>query len=211
MAARGLGAFDPNGRCARGAMNPWRGRETPNRCRANARGMGVTMDWGALLAWIGAVASAVIILLLKAHLGARHEERQTNRTTQLDDRRRRIETDRDLYASRLTTLVRSNLATYIRSGAWWTDDADRERLLLGLEQGAYEDFVDPEVNAAWVRLLRRTLLLAKRRGAGTITPRDVEEYNVVLRAWEDAAKRSFGPLPDPEDLTPRRGERGDAA
>jgi len=168
-------------------------------------------DWGALLAWIGAVASTVIVLLLKAHLGMRHEERQTKRTTTLEDRQRRIETDRALYGARLTTLVRLNLATYIRTGAWWTDAEDLKQLLLGLEQGAYEDFLDPEVNDAWVRLLRRTLALAKRRQTGLITPREVQEYNDVLRAWEDAAKRSFGPLPDAPDLTPRGRRRGEAA
>jgi hypothetical protein len=169
------------------------------------------MDWGALLGWIGAVASTAIILLLKWHLGVRNEERRTRRTTSLDDRQRHIATDRDIYGGRLTTLVRSHLATFIRSGKWWTDQDDLEQLLHSLEHGAYEDFIDPDVNAAWVRLLDTTVELARKRRAGTITLEDVQQYNDVHRAWEDAAKRSFGPLPEPAELIPRGRRSNDAA
>jgi hypothetical protein len=141
----------------------------------------------------------------------RNEERRTRRTTSLDDRQRHIATDRDLYAERLTTLVRSQLATYIRSGRWWNDGDDLNELLLGLEQGNYPDFLDPEVNAAWARLLSMTIALAKKRRAGTITALDVQYYNDLHRAWEDAARRSFGPLPEPPDLTPRGGRRSGRA
>src|SRR5437667_9364689 len=108
-----------------------------------------------------------------------------------------------MYGRRLTTLVQSYLATYIRAGKWWTDEADLERLVLSLEQGAYEDFLDPEVNDAWVMLVAITTRLARKRRAGTIAPEDIGEYNEIHRAWEDAAKRSFGPLPEPVELVPR--------
>src|SRR5439155_10639407 len=96
---------------------------------------------------IAGIASTASILILKAALEARQEERRTRLTTSLADRERRIETDRAMYGRRLTILVRSNLATLIRSGKWWTDERDLERLMLSLELGTYEDFVDPEVNA----------------------------------------------------------------
>src|SRR5438445_188544 len=84
----------------------------------------------------------------------------------------------------LTPLVRSNLATFIRSGKWWTDERDLERLMLSLEQGTYEDFVDPEVNVTWAKLVAKTIELARKRQAGTIAPEEVREYNETHRTWE---------------------------
>jgi hypothetical protein len=162
------------------------------------------MDWGALLTYLGGMASTAVILMLRAYLEGRRDERRMKRATRLDEAQRRIETDRATYRRRLTTLVQASLATYIRSGRWRTDDDDLDRLLMSLEQGAYEDFVDPEVNAAWTRLIAKTLLLVRRRRARTITPEDVAEYNELHRTWEDAAKRSFGPLPEPVELPTRR-------
>lgn len=159
------------------------------------------MEWGTVIGWIGGVASTAIILVLKAHLETRKEERRSRRATSLDDRQRRIETDRAIYRRRLTTLVRTNLATYIRSGRWRTDEND---LVRSLARGGYEDFLDPEVNARWVRLIARTVELARKRRDETIAPVEIEEYNELHRAWEDAAKRSFGPLPETAEVTPRR-------
>ncbi len=151
------------------------------------------MDWGAVLAWAGGIASTVMVLLLRAHIEARKEERRTRRTSSFMDRQRRIDTDRAIYQRRLTTLVRSNLAAYIRTGSWRVHEAN---LVQNLEHGAYEDFVDPEVNAAWLLLIAKSVELARKRKAGTIGPADIEDYNVVYRSWEDAAHRSFGPLPE---------------
>ena len=108
-----------------------------------------------------------------------------------------------MYGRRLTTLVQLNLATFIRSGKWWTDEEDLRRLVLSLEQGTYENFVDPAVSATWVKLVATTIVLARKRLAGTITPEDIQEYNEIHRAWEDAAKRSFGPLPETAEIAPR--------
>ncbi len=170
------------------------------------------MEWGTAIGWIGGVAATAIILILKAHLEARKEDRNTRRTTTLEDRQRRIETDRDIYARLLAMVGRSELPSFIRFGK---RVGPVEDALLSLEQGAYEDFVDPDVNAAWVRLIAKTVELARKRRAGTITPDEVQEYNEVYRAWEDAAKRSFGPLPDTAPLPradpPPGGDREDAA
>lgn len=165
------------------------------------------MDWATIFGWISGIVSTLMILMLKAELGARRDERRTRRATSLDDRRRRIETDRGIYAHRLTILIRSNLATFIRSGKWWTDEEDLRRLLRSLEDGAYEDFLDPEVNDAWQALLARTLELAQQRLAGKLSSSDIQEYNALHRIWEDAAKRSFGPLPETPDLVPRLNAR----
>src|SRR5438128_221980 len=120
------------------------------------------MEWGAAIGWIGGVAATAIILILKAHLEARKAELDVRRKTILDDRKRRIETDRAIYGRLLRVLLQSELPTFIRSGRW---RPDVEELLLSLEQGAYEDFVDPEVNAAWVPLIARTVELARKRQA----------------------------------------------
>src|SRR2546426_926372 len=129
-----------------------------------------TMEWGTAIGWIGGVAATAIILILKAHLEARREERNTRRTTTLEDRQRRIETDRDIYGRLLAMLRRSELPSFIRVGKRGSPVEDA---LLNLELGAYEDFVDPDVNVAWVRLIAKTVELARRRLAGTITPDEI--------------------------------------
>lgn len=159
--------------------------------------------------------STALMLILKAHLEARKEDRVVQRATSLERSRRHVETDRAVYSHRLTTLVRLQLATYVRTGKWWSDVEDLERLLASLEQGAYEDFIDPEVNALWIRLVAKTIDLARKRRTRLIAPWDVRLYNRVHRAWEDAAKRSFGPLPETPEMVPRiarrRAERRDHA
>jgi len=161
-------------------------------------------DWGAALGWVGGLVSAAVLLLLKAHLDARREERRRRRSTIEEDDRRRIETDRAIYRGRRTTVVRSRLATVIRSGGWRADD---EELVRSLEQGAYEDFLDPEVHTAWLKLIAKTIPLVRKRKAGTLTAVEIEEYNRLHRDWEAAAKRSFGPLPETGEVT-TRGDPG---
>src|SRR5437867_12744440 len=117
------------------------------------------MEWGTAIGWIGGVAATAIILVLKAHLEARKEDRGTRRKTSLEDRQRRMETDRDTYGRLLAILLKSELPTFIRTGKRRSDVGS---LLLSLEQGAYEDFVDPEVNTAWVRLIAKTVELARK-------------------------------------------------
>ena len=163
------------------------------------------MEWGTAIGWIGGVAATAIILILKAHLEARKEDRGTRRKTSLEDRQRRMDTDRDTYGRLLAILLKSELPTFIRTGKRRSDVGS---LLLSLEQGAYEDFVDPEVNTAWVRLIAKTVELARKRQDNNITPIDIQEYNEQYRAWEDAAKRSFGPLPDSPALAGTGAARG---
>jgi len=163
------------------------------------------MDWATAIGWIGGVAATAIILILKEHLEARKEDRGVRRTTKLEDRQRRIETDRAIYGRQLTLLTKSELPAFIRSGR---GRAKVESVVQSLELGAYEDFVDPDVNTAWVRLIAKTVLLARKRRAGTLTADEIQEYNELYREWEDAAKRSFGPIPEAPKA---RDGRADAA
>jgi hypothetical protein len=162
------------------------------------------MEWGTLLSVLGGIVSTAVVLILKSHLEARKDERRNRRAQGLVDAQRRIETDRAIYRRRLTTIVHSHLATYVRSGRWWSDDADLDQLLTGLEQGTYDDFVDPVVQAAWAQLIAKTVELARKRRAGSLKPQHIREYNVAHRAWLDAAQLSFGPLPEVPELEPRR-------
>jgi hypothetical protein len=101
----------------------------------------------------------------------------------------------------------SRLAAYVRSGGrWWSSEADLRDLILSLDSGTCGHFMDPAVEVAWVHLVETTVELAKKRLAGCISYSDVQTYNAVRHAWEDAAKRSFGPLQEIPGLChPRRG------
>jgi hypothetical protein len=176
------------------------------------------VDWVKSLSWIVPVVSATVVLLfraypllLKAWLRDWTEERKARREESREDREKRVQTDRTTYNRRLAILIRCHLATYVRSGKWFTDDRDLRKLLTDLENGTRERFLDRDVDVLWQALIDRSVLLARKRTTNRITPGDIQEYNGVRDAWEDGAKRSFGPLPETPSLTaPRRDTDRDA-
>ena len=160
----------------------------------------------AVVGWIAGVASTSITLVLKSHLEACKEERRARRDSGREVRDNRVAADRATYNDRITILIRCHLATYVRSGGrWWSDDHDLQSLVLGIERGTYEHFLDPQVEACWVTLVEKTVALAKARREGSIATEDIEEYNDIRNAWETAAKLSFGPFPETSDLCRPRG------
>jgi len=176
------------------------------------------MDWNNPLAVAGSVALIVVVIILKplvtACLKNWIEDQQLLRATSKETQDKRIASDRATYNKRLCCLILCNLATYVRYGKWLTDEEDLQRLLVGLENGGWEPFLDEDVNQRWQDLIETTVTLAKKRFTGAISEQDIQAYNEVRRQWDDAAKRSFGPLPetldfprprhDPSAVTPGR-------
>jgi len=164
-----------------------------------------------MIGWVAGVASTILTLCLKAHLESCKEERRARRETGRGTQDRRVETDRSTYRERLPVLIHRHLATYVRSGGrWWSNEEDLRNLIRSLECGAYEHFLDAAVETRWVHLVETTVELAKKRLASCITDADVQTYNAVRHAWEDAAKRSFGPLREIPGLCKARGGSGEA-
>src|SRR5262245_22203003 len=157
------------------------------------------MDRLALLGWLGTAMFAALLAMLWSQAQSRNSSKRTSPPAPPQDPQRRIEMDRELCAGRLVTLVRSQLAQYIRTGDWWTDADDLKELLYGLELHNFPPFLDLDVNGTWSRLVAKSIALAKKRRAGTITPEDVTDYDVLHRAWEETAGRVLGPLPKPGD------------
>ena len=80
-----------------------------------------------ILGWASGVASSALILFLRAYL-TEHRDRQVyRRELKKDTHTRRIESDRQIYQRRITILIRSYLATYVRSGKWWNTRNARSR------------------------------------------------------------------------------------
>ena len=167
------------------------------------------MDLEKLRGWItilglGGMVGTVLALIVKAVIERKSWEFKQHWQEEQELRKRRVDTDRATYNQRLTILVREHLAAFVRSGDWPTDEEDLRNLLLSLAQGTYEHFLDPAVNRAWETLVSKSVELAIRRLAGAFSEPDIWEYNHVRTEWEDACKRSFGPLPaTPGALTPR--------
>ena len=63
------------------------------------------------------------------------------------------------------------------------------------------------MNRAWEALVARSVKLTTRRLADRITGSDIREYNRIRLKWEDACKRSFGPLPATPQIAPRQISR----
>lgn len=150
---------------------------------------------------VGTAVGSVVTLLLKHHL-IRQSER----------RRRQIETDRATYQERITRLIAANLCALIRSNRY--RDGEREELaelVQDISDGAHQErFLDPNVQAAWARLVKRSAECGWRRLTGVITERDIAEYTQAWEAWLIAARESFGPLPESDRPRVRRGRPGQA-
>src|SRR5206468_1185207 len=112
---------------------------------------------------------------------------RVKRVSQHEDRDKRSESDRLTYKQRVTVLIRVHLATYIRSGKWWSDERDLRQLLESLENGTYEHFVDESVDALWNGLVACTIELARKRLDGRIEETDIQRYNEIRQEWERAA------------------------
>ena len=166
------------------------------------------MNSATLLGWVGGVLSTAIVLLLKALIEKRKEERRARRAIENQDRDKRSESDRLTYRQRVTVLIRVHLATYIRSGRWWSDEQDLRGLLGSLGNGTYEHFVDESVDAPYMKLVECSIELAKKRLDDRIDEQDIQRYNEIRQQWERAAKLSFGPLPETPDLAQPRYGRG---
>lgn len=166
------------------------------------------MQWGTLVGWIGGVLSTVIVLLVKASIEKRKEDRTAKRAFENRDQDKRSDQDRLTYNHRITVLIRIHLATYIRSGKWWSDEEDLRRLVASLENDTNEHFIDETVDSLWETLVGVTIELARKRLDGRIEEQDVQRYNKIRRDWENAAKLSFGPLPETPDLGQPRYTRG---
>ena len=167
-------------------------------------------EWIPVLGMSG-MAGTVVALVVNAIL-ERKSQNQKRRWQEAKELRDRIqETDRATYSQRLTILVREHLAAFIRTGRWPTDEEDLRRLIASLSQRTYEHFLDPAVNQKWETLVRKSVEFASHRLSNQITESQIREYNRLRIEWEDACKRSFGPLPPtPEDVVLRQAPR-DAA
>ena len=60
------------------------------------------------------------------------------------------------------------------------------RLLLSLDQGSYEHFLDPTVNRAWKAFVSTSVQLATRRLSGRFRERDISAevdrfFNLLIR------------------------------
>ena len=126
-----------------------------------------------------------------------------------EEQRRRVETDRATYERRTTVLITTTLAAFIRSNRF--RESDREalaELVQNLGAGQHrQDFLDPRVRKAWGRLLDQSAGCGWKRLAGTITEMEIAVYVRAHEAFDNAARRSFGPLPElSESPTVRQDE-----
>ncbi len=175
------------------------------------------MTFETLREWIpalglGGMAGTVVALVVNAILERKSQNHEHRWQEEKELRDRTQDTDRATYNHRLTILVREHLAAFIRAGRWPTDEEDLRRLLASLSQRTYEHFLDPAVNQGWETLVRKSVAFASRRLSNRIAESDVREYNRLRTEWEDACKRSFGPLPPtPEDVVPRQHSRDSAS
>lgn len=161
------------------------------------------MEGGNLLGLGITLATTVVGTLLAFYLKDWLAERGSRREERREYRMNHMATDRDAYAHRGTVLVRVNLVGYIGRGGWPAGPEDLERLLQNLDHGNHEHFLDPVVEAAWIKFLQKSVLLARRRNAGPLSHTDLNSFHRIRRDFEDAAKRSFGPLPKSEAVGPR--------
>jgi hypothetical protein len=123
-----------------------------------------------------------------------------------EEQRRRVETDRATYERRTTVLIATTLAAFIRSNRFREGDHEAlAELVQNLGAGEHRgDFLDPPVQKAWRRLLDRSAECGWKRLAGTITELEIAAYVRDHEAWERAARRSFGPLPELSESPPVR-------
>ncbi len=145
----------------------------------------------------GTVVGSVITLLLKHYLIRRSERH-----------RRRIATDRATYEQRVTRLIAGNLCALIRSNRCRRGEREGlADLVQELSDGAHRElFLDPKVQAAWLRLVDKTAECGWLRLGEVVTERHIAEYTEAWEAWLHAARESFGPLPE-SDPPKLRGTR----
>jgi len=155
-------------------------------------------QWITVLGLSGLVGT-LIALVVKALLERKSQDREHRWQEEKERRDRAQDTDRATYNQRLTILVREDLAEFIRTGQWPADQEDLRRALLSLRQATYEHFLDPTVNEGWELLVRKSVDLATRRLSNRLRESDIFAYNRLRTEWEDACKRSFGPLPAPPE------------
>jgi hypothetical protein len=167
-------------------------------------------QWITLLGLSGMVGT-VLALGVKAVLERTSRDHEHQWLEEKDRRGRTQETDRATYNQRLTIQVRDQLAEFIRTGEWPAGEEDLRRPLASLSQRTYEHFLDPVVNRGWETLVKRSVELASRRLPCQIAESDICEYNRLRTEWEDACKRSFGPLLGPPEVVAPREGLGDPA
>ena len=155
-------------------------------------------DWLALLGLSGMVGT-VLALVAKAIIERKSLNHEHRWQDEKERRGRSEETDRATYNQRITVLVREPLAAFIRTGEWAGDEGELRRLLASLSQRTYEHFLDRDVNRAWEILVAKSVDVASRRLSSRAREQDIREYNRLRADWEDACKRSFGPLPLPPE------------
>ena len=130
-----------------------------------------------------------------------------------EEQRRRVATDRATYERRSTVLIATTLAAFIRSNR--CRDSDRNQLaelIQNLAAGEHRgEFLDPRVRRAWVRFLELSAECGWKRLAGTITEPEIDRYIKAHEAWENAARRSFGPLPEIDDPPMRHDQAEDVS
>lgn len=160
-------------------------------------------DWMTLLGLSGVVGT-VLVLIVRAVVDRKLQNNEHRWQDERLLRDRALDTDRATYNQPITILVRVHLAAYIRTGEWSAEDEEVRKLLAGLSLRTYEHFLDPVVNRLWEDLVRKSVEFASLRMVGRIGATEIREYNRLRTEWEDACKRSFGPLPAlPEEFTPR--------
>lgn len=170
----------------------------------------VVRDWVALLG-LGGLIGTVVTLIVKAIIERKSQDHEHRWQEDKERRDRTQDTDRATYNQPLTIQVREPLAAFIRTGEWRADEGDLGRLLDSLGQRTYEHFLDPVVNQLWERLVAKSVEMASLRLSHRIRESDIREYGRLWTEWQDACKRSFGPLTAPLEHGMPRQELREAA
>ena len=110
--------------------------------------------------------------------------------------RRRVATDSATYERRSTVLISTSIAALIRSDRCRDHGrGELAELIRNLGAGEHrDDFLDTRVKRAWVRFLELSAECGCKRLAGRITELEIDAYTRAREEWQEAARRSFGPL-----------------
>ena len=167
-------------------------------------------DWITLLGLSG-VLGTLVAMMARAIIDRRSQNHEHRWQDERELRDRTQETDRATYNQPLTILVRVHLAAFVCTGEWTLEEEVLGRLLTSLRQRTYEHILDADVNAVWVKFVMRSLDLASRRLTVPIRESEIRSFIELRTEWEDACKRSFGPLPSTPVELPRRPDHDAAA
>jgi len=148
----------------------------------------------------GMLATSIVGALFAYYLKDWLDERRYRRKERREYKKNHMNTDRDAYAHRSTVLARVNLVGYIGRGIWPAGPEDLQRLLQNLDHGNHEHFLDETVDSAWKKFLQKSVVLARQRASGPLSSAELESFHRIRADFEDAAKRSFGPLPKSEPV-----------